>query len=335
MNRTLHGVLIGLVVIFWGMCQISPSDAKTTYVQVFVVFFDGDSAEVDAGGQGAIQQATDAWWHTRGKGGVAVSGYTDLSLSPGESQQLSEQRAKNVAAVLARLGVPEDRLFIEGRGGNDPRVPTGLGVSEPQNQRVELVILSAKEARQAQRQATEPHAGTDNQSSSSPTTTPSGEEPHAGTDNPATTATTPSGEEPGTASGRATPPQTEENASNLAPVAHDPGGMGMISSDPSKSTWHPSSVPTPRNPVLDTPAYKECADYIKLQIDGYRQGRIYGEDSITAEYMNEDFNRYLDTILIKNQIECEKNPTQRINIHIKMDNGSNDWFKLKSIGNDQ
>jgi hypothetical protein len=146
----LMKIIIGAFVAF--LCSgLFLQQEAAAQAGVFVVFFSDESDAVDAGGQGSIQEATDAWWHTKGKGGVWVIGYTDLSFSQEESQRLSEQRAKNVAAVLGRLGVPETSLFVEGRGENDPRVPTAPGVREPQNQRVELVILSEKQVRQAQK----------------------------------------------------------------------------------------------------------------------------------------------------------------------------------------
>ena len=43
------------------------------------------------------------------------------------------------ANALANLGVARSDMAVAGRGENDPRVPTPLGVREPQNRRVEIV----------------------------------------------------------------------------------------------------------------------------------------------------------------------------------------------------
>lgn len=83
---------------------------------------------------------------------------------------------------------------------------------------------------------------------------------------------------------------------------------------------HIVSIPIPksgaRNPVLDTPAYKECAAYIQRQVDQYRQCRFYGGDRDSTAFANQDWSRYLDTVLIKDQRECEKDPEHPKKIHI-------------------
>ena len=67
-----------------------------------------------------------------------MTGYTDLSGSPGYNLRLSEDAANNVANALANLGVAPNDMAVTGRGENNPRVPTPRGVREPQNRRVEI-----------------------------------------------------------------------------------------------------------------------------------------------------------------------------------------------------
>jgi len=45
-----------------------------------------------------------------------------------------------VADALARLGVPRSDMTVSGHGVDNPRVPTALGVREPQNRRVEIMF---------------------------------------------------------------------------------------------------------------------------------------------------------------------------------------------------
>jgi hypothetical protein len=45
-----------------------------------------------------------------------------------------------VAGRLAALGVARSDMAVSGRSFNDLRVPTPLGVREPQNRRVEIVF---------------------------------------------------------------------------------------------------------------------------------------------------------------------------------------------------
>jgi outer membrane protein OmpA-like peptidoglycan-associated protein len=71
---------------------------------------------------------------------IQVTGYTDLTGSAGYNQRLSERRANAVANALAGMGVARNDMVVTGRGMNDPRVPTPLGVREPQNRRVEIMF---------------------------------------------------------------------------------------------------------------------------------------------------------------------------------------------------
>jgi OmpA-OmpF porin, OOP family len=107
--------------------------------QVYLVFFDWDKYNITPEGEQILQAAADHY-----KSGAAVqiqvTGYTDLSGSAGYNQRLSERRANAVAVALEQLGVPRNEMIVTGRGMNDPRVPTPLGVREPQNRRVEIVF---------------------------------------------------------------------------------------------------------------------------------------------------------------------------------------------------
>jgi OmpA-OmpF porin, OOP family len=107
--------------------------------QVYLVFFDWDKYNITPEGM-QILEAAAAHWKAGGAVQIQVTGYTDLTGSPGYNQRLSERRASAVAAVLERLGVPRNEMIVAGRGMNDPRVPTPLGVREPQNRRVEIVF---------------------------------------------------------------------------------------------------------------------------------------------------------------------------------------------------
>jgi OOP family OmpA-OmpF porin len=52
---------------------------------------------------------------------------------------LSERRARVVAAELVRDGVPQNAIDMHAYGDTHLLVPTGPGVREPQNRRVEIV----------------------------------------------------------------------------------------------------------------------------------------------------------------------------------------------------
>jgi outer membrane protein OmpA-like peptidoglycan-associated protein len=120
---------------------ISNVSSQTTrqHPTVLVIFFDWQQDTLNSDGMPIAQQAAETW-RSRKAAKVQVIGYTDRSLSPDESQLLSERMANNVATELVRLGVPQNKLNVSARGENDNRVPTQSGVREPQNQRVEIVI---------------------------------------------------------------------------------------------------------------------------------------------------------------------------------------------------
>ena len=50
------------------------------------------------------------------------------------------RRAQAVQAELVKDGVPQNAITIQGFGDTHLLVPTGPGVREPQNRRVEIII---------------------------------------------------------------------------------------------------------------------------------------------------------------------------------------------------
>jgi outer membrane protein OmpA-like peptidoglycan-associated protein len=116
-----------------------PAPPPPAMHQVYLVFFDWDRYNITQEGM-QILEAAAAHWKAGGAVQIQVTGYTDLSGSAGYNQRLSERRANAVAVALQRLGVPRNEMVVAGRGMNDPRVPTALGVREPQNRRVEIVF---------------------------------------------------------------------------------------------------------------------------------------------------------------------------------------------------
>jgi OmpA-OmpF porin, OOP family len=107
--------------------------------QVYLVFFDWDKYNITPEGT-QILEAAAAHFKAGGAVQIQVTGYTDLTGSAGYNQRLSERRANAVAVALGGMGVPRNEMVVAGRGMNDPRVPTPLGVREPQNRRVEIVF---------------------------------------------------------------------------------------------------------------------------------------------------------------------------------------------------
>ena len=105
----------------------------------YLVFFDWDKADLTDRARQIVSEAaanSTKVQYTR----IEVNGYTDTSGTPKYNQGLSVRRAKAVAAELVKDGVPEAAIAIQGFGETHLLVPTGPGVREPQNRRVEIII---------------------------------------------------------------------------------------------------------------------------------------------------------------------------------------------------
>jgi outer membrane protein OmpA-like peptidoglycan-associated protein len=107
--------------------------------KVFLVFFDWDKYNITPEGERIIQLAAQQY-KAGGAVKIQVNGYTDTTGSFAYNQRLSERRANAVASRLAALGVAKSDMAVVGHSFNDLRVPTPLGVREPQNRRVEIVF---------------------------------------------------------------------------------------------------------------------------------------------------------------------------------------------------
>ena len=70
---------------------------------------------------------------------ITVTGHTDTVGSDAYNMRLSRRRAESVAAQLEKDGIPSSEIEIVARGKRDLLVPTGDGVREPQNRRVQIV----------------------------------------------------------------------------------------------------------------------------------------------------------------------------------------------------
>jgi outer membrane protein OmpA-like peptidoglycan-associated protein len=105
----------------------------------YLVFFDWDKADLTDRARQIVSEAaanSTKVQYTR----LEVNGYTDTSGSPKYNQGLSVRRAQAVAAELVKDGVPKSAIEIQGFGETHLLVPTGAGVREPQNRRVEIII---------------------------------------------------------------------------------------------------------------------------------------------------------------------------------------------------
>lgn len=112
----------------------APAPAKT-----YLVFFDWDKYNLTPRAVQIIAQAA-ADSKMQRVTTLEVNGYTDTSGQPTYNEGLSVRRAKAVAAQLVADGVSADEIEIHGYGETHLLVPTGQGVREPQNRRVEIIL---------------------------------------------------------------------------------------------------------------------------------------------------------------------------------------------------
>ncbi|HTQ71123.1 MAG TPA: OmpA family protein [Acidocella sp.] len=111
----------------------APAPAKT-----YLVFFDWDKYNLTPRATQIIAQAA-ADSKTQNVTSLEVNGYTDTSGTATYNMGLSVKRAKAVAAQLVADGVPASEIEMHGYGETHLLVPTGPGVREPQNRRVEVI----------------------------------------------------------------------------------------------------------------------------------------------------------------------------------------------------
>jgi len=141
-NDFNHALLIGLRYNFLPPPPPPPIPVEAPApapAHSYIVFFDWDKAELTDRARQIVRNAADnstKVQYTR----IEVNGYTDTSGTPRYNQGLSIRRAKAVQAELIKDGVPENAITIQGYGDTHLLVPTGPGVREPQNRRVEIII---------------------------------------------------------------------------------------------------------------------------------------------------------------------------------------------------
>jgi OOP family OmpA-OmpF porin len=140
-NDYNHSVLIGFRYAF-GVAPLpapAPMPVMDNGAKTFLVFFDWNKSDLTARSEGIVRDA--AGYSTSSKyTRIDVDGNADTSGTPGYNQGLSERRARVVAAELVRDGVPQSAISMHAYGDTKLLVPTGPGVREPQNRRVEIVF---------------------------------------------------------------------------------------------------------------------------------------------------------------------------------------------------
>ena len=137
-----HSILVGLRYNF-GVAPPPPPPPAPAPVAAparsYLVFFDWDKATLTDRARQIIHEAADNSTRVQFTR-IEVNGYTDTSGTAKYNMGLSIRRARAVQAELIKDGVPAGAITIQGFGETHLLVPTGPGVREPQNRRVEIII---------------------------------------------------------------------------------------------------------------------------------------------------------------------------------------------------
>jgi outer membrane protein OmpA-like peptidoglycan-associated protein len=105
----------------------------------FTLHFDEGRDQVAEASRGTLDAAL-AEIAARPVVDVLVVGHTDRVGTDAVNDALAKQRAESVRAELIRRGVAADGVQASGRGSREPIVPTAVGVAEPRNRRVEILV---------------------------------------------------------------------------------------------------------------------------------------------------------------------------------------------------
>jgi outer membrane protein OmpA-like peptidoglycan-associated protein/outer membrane protein W len=138
-----HSLMLGVRYAFGAVAApmapaAAPAPAAATS-RSYLVFFDWDKANLTERARGIIKDAavnSTKVAYTK----IDVNGNADTSGTKAYNQGLSMRRAQAVAAELVKDGVPKAAIAITASGDTHLLVPTGPGVREPQNRRVEINI---------------------------------------------------------------------------------------------------------------------------------------------------------------------------------------------------
>lgn len=102
--------------------------------------FKADSAEVLASEKSRLDEIADVL-KLAPTSQFLIEGHTASVGKPAGEQKLSEERAKNIAAELAKRGIPAANFICKGHGGNKPIASNDTNEGRAQNRRVEITIL--------------------------------------------------------------------------------------------------------------------------------------------------------------------------------------------------
>jgi outer membrane protein OmpA-like peptidoglycan-associated protein len=105
----------------------------------FVFYFTSGSAELTSASMRLIPRVLEAI-KARNSTDIIISGHTDTVGTDDYNRKLSLRRAKAVEKILLSKGIYDEAIEVTYHGKGNPLIPTGPGVNEPRNRRVEVTV---------------------------------------------------------------------------------------------------------------------------------------------------------------------------------------------------
>ena len=105
-----------------------------------ILHYDRKSVQLNKASQKRLGQIAEYIRHNPDIDLVLVSTYTDSSLSKSESQTLSDRRAEELRKYFKELGLPEDRIQVQGYGRRRPVADNASPVGSDKNRRVVISL---------------------------------------------------------------------------------------------------------------------------------------------------------------------------------------------------
>ena len=120
--------------------DVEAADRAEAQNYVAVVYFSVGSSMIQEEGYHELLWFVDKIAPYRNQARVDVKGYADSSGHEQFNQELSNQRAKNVASFLAQQGIPFDHINPAGFSSNFPDEPNESTHGRSRNRRVEVRV---------------------------------------------------------------------------------------------------------------------------------------------------------------------------------------------------
>jgi OOP family OmpA-OmpF porin len=106
----------------------------------FIILFDFDRADLTQAGTAVVNEVIAAATADPAAS-VNLVGHADTSGPQDYNMGLSIRRANTVRDALIAGGIQPERIFATGKGETEPAVPTGDGVRNQANRRVEVTLM--------------------------------------------------------------------------------------------------------------------------------------------------------------------------------------------------